>query len=53
MYGDVKNVTYGYYRDAKFEKVKTEQQLVFINLFQGCGVPPFCKVRGQKISVGY
>ena len=53
MYGTVKNVAYEYYRDPEFGKVKTGHRLVFIDLYDGHGVPPFCIVRGQKISVSY
>ena len=51
MYGEVKNVAYEYYRDAQFANVKTGRRLVFIDFYEGCGAPPFCIVRGQKISV--
>ena len=53
MYGTVKNVAYEYYRDPEFGNVKTGRRLVFIDLYEGHGVPPFCIVRGQKISVSY
>ena len=53
MYGTVKNVAYEYYRDPEFGNVKTGRQLAFIDLYKGHGVPPFCIVRGQKISVSY
>ena len=53
MYGDVKKVRYEYHRDAKFSNVKTGRRLVFIELFPGCGAPPFCVVKGQKMTVSY
>ena len=53
MYGVVKNVAYEYYRDAQFANVKTGRRLVFIDFYEECGAPPFCIVRGQKISVSY
>ena len=53
MYGTVKNVAYEHYRDPEFGNVKTGRRLVFIDLYEGHGVPPFCIVRGQKISVSY
>ena len=53
MYGTVKNVAYEYYRDLEFGNVKTGRRLVFIDLYEDHGVPPFCIVRGQKISVSY
>ena len=53
MYGTVKNVADEYYRDPEFGNVKTGHRLVFIDLYDGHGVPPFCIVRGQKISVSY
>ena len=52
-YGTVKNVAYEYYRDPEFGNVKTGRRLVFIDLYEGHGVPPFCIVRGQKISVSF
>ena len=53
MYGDVKTVAYEYYREAKIATVKTGRRLVFIDFYEGCGAPPFCIVRGQKISVSH
>ena len=53
MYGDVKTVAYEYYREAQIATVKTGRRLVFIDFYEGCGAPPFCIVRGQKISVSY
>ena len=53
MYGTVKNVAYEYYRDPEFGNIKTGRRFVFIDLYEGHGVPPFCIVRGQKISVSY
>ena len=46
-------VVHEYYKEAKFSQVKTGRRLVFIELFEGCHPPPFCIVRGQKISVSY
>ena len=53
MYGIVQKVAYEYYRDPNFANIKTGCTLVFIDLYEGHGVPPFCIVRGQKISVSY
>ena len=53
MYGEVKNVAHEYYRDAQIATVKTGRRLVFIDFYEGCGAPPFCIVRRQKISVSY
>ena len=53
MYGNVTKVVHGYYKEAKFKQVKTGRRLVFIELFEGSHPPPFCIVRGQKISVSY
>ena len=53
MYRNVTKVVHEYYKEAKFSQVKTARRLVFIELFEGCHPPPFCVVRGQKISVSY
>ena len=53
MYGNVTKVVHEYYKEAKFSLVKTGRRLVFIKLFEGCHHPPFCIVRGQKISLSY
>ena len=53
MYGNVTKVVHEYYKEAKFTQVKTGRRFVFIELFEGCHPPPFCIVRGQKISVSY
>ena len=53
MYRNVSKVVHEYYKEAKFNQVKTGGRLVFIKLSEGCHPPPFCIVRGQKISVSY
>ena len=53
MYGNVQKVIHQYHRDAKISNVKTGRQLVFIELYPGCGVLPFCVVKGQKMTVSY
>ena len=53
MYGDVKKVTHKYHWDVKFRDVKTGRRLVFIELFPGCGAPPFCVIKKQKMTVSY
>ena len=53
MYGNVTKVVHEYYKEANFKQVKIGRRLVFIELFEGSHPPPFCIVRGQKISVSY
>ena len=56
LFQNVRNVTkvvHEYYKEAKFKQVKTGRRLLFIDLFEGSHPPPFCIVRGQKISVSY